>query len=524
MAVKCGPFLAFRGISDGKWSCSAIIVADTEPTVVVKDKTIPGEALWTVDSLTVFRFLLDFEVKQQASINPYKVDNQSFEIVAPGAGQSPKIAYASCNGFSTLSLQTSVKDNTNLWRAIAQRHGMDDVKPPEAPAPTADQLGPYHLLVLGGDQVYADALWETVAPLKEWNEKAWKAGNEAKITATMTSALEKFYFNLYIKNWSQPDVARIMARVPSVAMWDDHDLIDGWGSYPEDRQKSQVYQGIWAAASKAFAVFQQHLTLGQDKRPGSISTASPDWWLEDVLQEKRRGAFSYGYVIGDLAILAVDMRSQRTIGTQVIGAKHWDEIFQWIEGLSGVRHLLFMSSIPVVYPDFSLIESALGFFPGYQDLEDDLKDHWNSPLHKQERVRLVHRLLAASEQKKIRATILSGDVHLGAIGVIESSRNAAQGMNSVIDQLISSGIVHPGPGGLVLFAIQHLFDADDPIDTRITGKMTNFPGSQARFLGGRNYLSIEPESNDKPDRRLWCNWVVEGEKFVFTKVINAIPV
>jgi hypothetical protein len=149
-------------------------------------------------------------------------------------------------------------------------------------------------------------------------------------------------------------------------------------------------------------------------------------------------------------------------------------------------------------------------------------DHWNSPLHKQERVRLVRRLLAVSEQKKIRATILSGDVHIGAIGVIESSRNASEGMNSVVDQLISSGVVHPGPGGLVLFAIQHLFDADDPIDTRITGRMTNFPGSQARFLGARNYLSIEPDPSDKANPRLWCSWVAEGEEFVFTKVIHAL--
>ncbi len=64
-----------------------------------------------------------------------------------------------------------------------------------------------------------------------------------------------------------------------------------------------------------------------------------------------------------------------------------------------------------------------GFLPGQQELEDDLRDHWTSPPHLQERLRSVHRLLKFSAETECRVTILSGDVHVAAVGVIESDRN-----------------------------------------------------------------------------------------------------
>ncbi len=214
------------------------------------------------------------------------------------------------------------------------------------------------------------------------------------------------------------------------------------------------------------------------------------------------------------------MRSQRTLAGRVVGFDQWKEIYRWIDELKGVKHLLFMSSIPIVYPNFDLIENALGVFPGHQDLEDDLRDHWRSQPHKAERVRLIHKLLELSEIRKIRVTVLSGDVHVAALGLIESTQKSSDGLYSMIDQLISSGVVHPGPGGIVLFALQYLFASQETIDTRISTKMTSFPGSSTRFLGMRNYLSIEPDV--KPAPRLWCNWIVEGKDYPFTKVIHPL--
>ena len=359
-------------------------------------------------------------------------------------------------------------------------------------------------------------MWETVDIMRAWSEKNWKEGNKTKPSSRMRTKLDEFYFDLYTSRWSQPQVREILARVPNLAMWDDHDLIDGWGSYPVERQNCEVFSAIWDSASRAFAVFQQHLKP-DEVRPGVISKGPPGWWQQPDQQETRKGAFSFAYKVGGIAILALDMRSQRTVDTRVISKEHWDEICGWLADLKDVKHLIVMSSIPVIYPGFETLETLLGWLPGHQDLEDDLRDHWSSVPHKGERLRLIHNLLKLPA-RGIRTTLISGDVHVAALGIVQSERDQSLADRTNLNQLISSGIVHPGPGAVVLFALRHLFDSEDEIDRGIIGRMVQFPGNTAKFIGNRNYLSIEPDGK----QRLWCNWLVEKERFFYTKVINPI--
>lgn len=43
--------------------------------------------------------------------------------------------------------------------------------------------------------------------------------------------------------------------------WDDHDIFDGWGSYPDTLQNCPVFQGCYQAARRFYLLFQQHTTL-----------------------------------------------------------------------------------------------------------------------------------------------------------------------------------------------------------------------------------------------------------------------
>ena len=524
MALKMGPVLSFRGCDDGNWNLTAVVVSKDAPgPLTVGGQAVNAEVLWdNAKGGIACRYGFAFPMAAAQTTGSYSVDGETYVVTIPAVGQSPTMAYGSCNGFSSLKLMKDVKDKNALWKAIARQHGLpvpvtkDDENAPVSQTPT-----PYHLLLLGGDQVYADAMWETVPLMKQWNEKSWAKANAAPLTDKMQQALDDFYFDLYTSRWSQEEVARVMACIPSIAMWDDHDFMDGWGSYPPERQDCDVFGGIWKSASKAFAVFQQHLKDGE-RRPGTIGVAAPDWWQQPDKQQTRTGAFSFAYIVGKVAILAVDMRSQRTEDTQVVGEKHWKEIYNWMDHVDRkvVFHILVMSSIPVIYPDFKLIESLLGIFPGHQDLEDDLRDHWNSPPHKGERTRLIKRLLDLPK-RQIRTTLISGDVHVAALGIVQALGQATAGPETVVNQLISSGIVHPGPGGVVLFALQQLFDSDDQIDPFTVGRMTEIPGSKSKFIGNRNYMSLEPiEKEDEIN--LWCHWLVVNEKFQFTKVIHSI--
>jgi hypothetical protein len=192
-----------------------------------------------------------------------------------------------------------------------------------------------------------------------------------------------------------------------------------------------------------------------------------------------------------------------------------------LDNLKGCKHLFVLSSIPVVHPDFSLIESVFGFFPGRQELEDDLKDHWHSRDHKAERLRLIHRLLQFAE-KGTRVTLLSGDVHVGAVGVIESQRAGSRGSHAnVINQLTSSGIVHPPPPALMSYALEFLSKNPEQVDRGITATLVEFHGMRRRFIMARNWLGLEPDEDPKKGR-IWANWYVEGESEPYTKVIHPV--
>lgn len=482
-----GPVLAFHGATDDAWQLSALVVDAEDPGPLVPEggQEIPAQPLWTVNGRTAWRYRFAAPLGRSTR---YTVAGVEATVQLPGVGMSPRMAYASCNGFSDLATMKRVADKNALWRRMAALHAKT----------------PYNLLLLGGDQVYADSMWSAVPTMKRWAELGWDQANRARFTDTMERQLEAFYFNLYVERWSRPEVAAMLASVPNICMWDDHDLIDGFGSYPPERQGCPVLQGLGGIARRAFAVFQQQVDPKGEAVAGALSPA--------------RG-FSRGHVVGRLAIVALDMRSERTVD-QVLGLEHWGEVFAWMDRLdrAEVDHLLVMSSIPVVYPGFDTIERVLGVVPGQQDLEDDLRDHWNSRPHKGERLRLIHRLLDIAA-RGIRPTLLSGDVHVGAVGVIEAARGSTAGTTAdVVNQLISSGIVHPGPGGMVLFALTHLLDSADEVDRGIVARMTKFPGTSTTFIGGRNFLSLEPD--DK--KRIWGNWIVENDDHPYVKVIHTV--
>jgi hypothetical protein len=73
----------------------------------------------------------------------------------------------------------------------------------------------------------------------------------------------------------------------------------------------------------------------------------------------------------------------------------------------------------------------------------------------------------------------------------------------------------------MLFALRHLFSNEDEVDRGITARMINFPGTQYRFIGKRNFLTLEGDG-ELAGNRLWANWHVEGETDPFVKVIHAV--
>lgn len=509
MANRLGPVLQFRGVAQGeggqaRWRLSALVVCDGEdaaPQAQFKDAAVTAApavciARIPLEAPTRAVWRIDFSAPIAGQTLHYDIAGVAGSLSVPAAGVSPRMAYGSCNGFSDPKLMKQVDVPNGRWIHLAGRH--------------AEQ--PYQLLLLGGDQIYSDEMWKTVPELAAWLTLDKSARLKAAFNRTMRKQVDALFARLYVDRWSQPEVAQMLAAIPTIMMWDDHDIMDGWGSYPAELHSCPVYQGIFDVARRYFRIFQWQCAE-DETHPCAIAG---------------QRAFSLGYTgLGDIAILAPDLRSERQPALpdasgklqpdRIVSQQSWTALYAWLaQPGPAYRHLLFMSSIPVAYLDLGAVEKLLDTLPGQQELEDDLRDHWRSPAHLQERLRLVHRLLDHAATRPCRVTIISGDVHVGALSVIESTRAEHAGRGAVINQLVSTGIVHPAPPAIVRYVLEHIGNGVDPVDRGITATMQPISGRGRYLIGARNWLALEPDDQ----ARIWANWHVEGMDQPLTKVIH----
>lgn len=489
MTRVCGPIVGFHGEDAGSWRLTVMIAQDDggDPGALSVDgQSIPPVALGQAGAVRIFVWNLTIPLREAARSVAYAIagDGTGWAFTVPARGQAPRIAYASCNGFSVPGDMRRTEDKYVSWRSLAGEHA---------------RL-PFHLLLLGGDQIYADGLWRAIDELGRFNEQPRAQRQTTRASPELPDALARYYAGTYCRRLGASPVAELLASIPTLMMWDDHDIFDGWGSYSNAEQASDVLQTIFRVARRSFLLFQLH-----------TDPDAPGW---PALREQH--GFNALLRLGALGLLVLDLRSERT-QQRVLSPESWEAVFTALDATAGLRHLLVMSSIPVVHPDLTFAQQALDALPGQQDLEDDLHDQWNTYNHRTEQLRLLHRLLDFAEAQGTRVTILSGDVHVAALGTVESTRRPSRWLNAgVINQLTSSPIVHPPPSRIVRWLLEQLGREPRTLDRGITLQMQQFPGTDYRFIARRNWLSLDFDEQG----RIWVNWFVDGATQPLTKVVH----
>lgn len=393
----------------------------------------------------------------------------------PARDTKPRMMYASCNGFSSADLVNKTEHPYALWEKLKADHAQ----------------APYSLMILGGDQLYADEMWSTVPALKEWSKRKLSDKKNRATNKVMLQQIDKFFDELYQQRWSDPCMVEMLASIPSIMMWDDHDIFDGWGSYPVDLQQSPVFQAIFSTAKLYFELLQ----IRSRKNTSLLNPNAKHYAF--ALQFR-------GY-----HILALDNRAERTL-TQVMSPQQWQDMLTYMDTKITKGDVLLLSAVPVVYRDFSFTETTLDATPWEEELTDDLKDHWRAKEHQGERARLIMRVLDNIGKRQLqgncRTVILSGDVHIGCLGVVNDRRTA---QSRKIHQVVSSGIVHPAPSRIAWYGImavtndktEHL-NEDKSIEINMLK-----PYSSDQYLRVRNYVSLQ----EGTDKKLWLNWMCESK-------------
>src|SRR5690606_30508977 len=135
--------------------------------------------------------------------------------------------------------------------------------------------------------------------------------------------------------------ADVLASCPSIMMWDDHEIYDGWGSNDGDGTPAALER--FKMAEQAFREFQQPLNP----------------------PERLDGGLGWVAKYGDLAILAVDGRTHRkwSPGT-ILGKKQLDALELKLNELSKLelKHLFVVIGTPVVFVPLIAAEKLAGAF------------------------------------------------------------------------------------------------------------------------------------------------------------------
>lgn len=354
--------------------------------------------------------------------------------------------------------------------------------------------------LLVGDQVYVDD-WQDLV-LNEENE-------EARL---------RHYLSAYRRFWSNIHYRRVMCSLPSVMIWDDHDITDGWGSEEKSFEgETSIFKKNWQrlfdAAFKAFSVMQ--------------ASRNPP-----PLTENTKEGLDFCFMVGKFGFVFMDLRTNRNLRLRRLLTE--DQAFRirkWVEDKRLKMQTLFVVS-PVVFSHGSPVieDLTLKAWPfvmwivdviarwgkwgqGLQtkfgkslgDIRDDIRDSWGSEENAAQTDELLNFLFELQNDKDhpLRVVILSGDIHTsGYANIYSSDPDHASG--SSIPHITSSSVSY-APFNWLLEAVYRHASKSVALGARgvYSSQISHHFCSRSVAV-----LSLRPQAND--DYQLKVKYYLEG--------------
>ncbi|QPG74536.1 hypothetical protein FOA43_001866 [Brettanomyces nanus] len=576
--VACGPNVRFLGClenGENNYRASILIVTKGEDNNIPKvsyvigqaeklaevelelsEGQFPGKKIYEETGFLFFRYTVELTLKDYEQKVKYSINGENrpdFQFFLPSVDQSMNIMSYSCNGFSLGADISTFKGS--LWLDVLRRHSESH----------------YHVMLGGGDQIYCDSIKLVSTKFQDWL-KHKHIHSSWKMTSEIRQSLDSYYLNHYmewfgkgymkITNGSTLQVLFPVAlhQIPQINLYDDHDIIDGFGSYRDSTMSQEMFLGVGNSAFKYYMLFQHHT-------PPKEESKLEKSWIEGSSEGgpyiKSISRSVYARLGKEIGFLGLDCRTERT-KKQICTAETYKNVFERLEmemnaGKGQIKHLLVLLGVPICYPRMvwaeAIMESPLlapikwmtrkgwilkglvNEFDGSIELLDDLNDHWCARHHKAERNQLMGRLMKFGANHGVRITILSGDVHLCCLSrfqskfhryhIVETTRthednvnvatNAAEDPRLILN-LISSAIVNtPPPNGMagLLNRRSKVHRYDTQTDEVMVPLFKHGPEgnrrSNERFLNQRNYSDLILVKNLSENDKKPFSKVNEGE-------------
>ena len=302
-------------------------------------------------------------------------------------------------------------------------------------------------VVLLGDQVYADEVSPgTIDFIRERRSTTEPPGEQV--------ADFEEYTCLYRETWSEPDIRWLLSTVPTVMIFDDHDVHDDWNiswEWVEEMREKPWWEERITGAFMAYWIYQH------------IGNLSPPELAEDetyaaVLREEEAGPmlrrlahrwdresaasrWAYYRQFGDVRLLVLDSRAARVLSDgrrEMIDEEEWNWV---VDNSSGAYdHVVIASTLPVFMPrgihHLQAWNEALcagRFGARIARLSEKLRravdlEHWAAFNRSFERLCDWLRTLAAGTETSVPPAsllLLGGDIHSNYVAEVDLGDDSA---------------------------------------------------------------------------------------------------
>jgi hypothetical protein len=295
------------------------------------------------------------------------------------------------------------------------------------------------VLLLLGDQVYSDKH----APATRAFIRRRRGGTGPVGSQTMT--FEEFAF-LYREAWSEPAVRWLLSTVPTLMVFDDHEVIDNWNTSERwilEHRELPWWRERVVNALAAYWMYQHLGNLSPSERAedacfAALSGGDPEPALRSFATRADRGEegtvgarWSYGRDLGPARLAMVDSRDGRVLGDgrrDLLDADEWEWLGTQVR--DPAPYLLVGTSIPLLLPrgldDLERITTAasagrwgrIGALVGERLRRAAQFNHW--PAFPTSFDRMAGLLRTAAEPPRRGVLVLSGDVHYSYVARVRA--------------------------------------------------------------------------------------------------------
>ncbi len=298
-----------------------------------------------------------------------------------------------------------------------------------------------------GDQVYSDGIRHEDLNLRMRLEKTMRRDGGELLPDRDT--MVAWYREVYRAYWGFLPLRRVYSSFPTYMMWDDHEIMDGWGSYkwgsPEEIEESlEALLPNWFKAEDKKGLSNDDARILLDRMHDAACQVYEEYQNCHNPRTPDPRQWDYPFRCGAAAYYILDGRGYRDVNRpahRILGEDQMHRFEAWLDSLKpkSTPFVFIGSAVPVIHLTPKLVNADNTRLAELMSSQDDMRDHWEHHMHNEERARFLAALFRAAA-RGLKVCILSGDVHMAAAFKLRDPDSGA-----VIYQITSSAITYNVP-------------------------------------------------------------------------------